>query len=973
MQATPSVGTVEYGFRVLNIEKYPFKDALFITFEHVKSGAHLLYVACDDTDRAFNIAFRTVAHDDKGLPHIFEHSTLAGSDKYPSSNLIFEMMNRTYTTYMNAVTYQCATMYPSSSLSEDQLITNLDVYMSGVTAPLLLTNEFGLKREAFRYVLDDPDGEIVPTGAVYNEMKGNYAKISYSALKKTLAALFPDSIQSYVTGGVPEDILRVTWNDVKAFHAKYYHPSNMLITLYGKLDIGRFLRFLDSDYLSAYDRMPVIIEDCDYKPFKGKRELEFQHPVSADNNPDKGSILCYAVALNGAGIYDRTLLSILSTAFNLDSSVMKKSLSDRLPGSVFDCSLAELPTPAFLFSLTNINPEDKPVFEDCMRMAFRDLSENGLDQDIISMAVNGIRMKTILDAEDSGGISLICDISNDWANSGNITGYLEECRALQDVEQCAEDGTFDRLIRTYLTAPSQCVLTLTRPVPGGAEEAESELKTGLSEMKSKMSEDDILSLIQSNRDFEKWAKESEAVSLIERVKSVRVKNLPEEAVSATVEHSAEDGIRYLYSPVPGAQYLDMTLMLDASSVPVGLLHDYALFSFLLGALSTESRSFQDVEKQLAIYAYDYSFKWENYKPKEGGSIPCLSMNMLMLSEYADKALSLVGDILLRTDFSDYNRIRSLAARELNEQKNTAKRNPHLLIFSLARFMENPDAAYDGYLSFTEYWDYLSDVSAMTDREMEQLAGRLRLIRDALTVRSGLSVSVIGSQDSFKEVKRFAASLSDQFSPAVPSLPADAKHLPVYPRSLAVGLEGSVQYNGHYLLSGHYGQPYSAKMRVLFTLVRSNYLIPELRFRHGAYGVFCSASDREYYVFSYRDPELENTYDTFSNIGKWLSSQTFSEADLEGPITSCFSDLAKQLSPLDRAKDAILRTLRQAYDPEYLLKDMQELKRFRPKDVADLSSVFDCLAEKGVTVTAGPLSVIEKNKDRFEVVLTDLIH
>ncbi len=973
MREVPSVGTVVCGFRTLSIEEYPFRDALFITFEHIKSGAHLLYVACDDTDRAFNIAVRTVAHDDKGLPHIFEHSTLAGSEKYPSSNLIFEMMNRTYTTYMNAVTYQCCTMYPSSSLSEDQLLTNLDVYMSGVTAPLLLTNEFGLKREAFRYVLNDPADEIVPTGAVYNEMKGNYAKISYAALKKTLAALFPDSIQSYVTGGVPDDVLRVTWQDVKDFHASYYHPSNMLITLYGKLDISRFLGFLDRDFLSGYDRKQIIIRDSGYKPFTGRRESEFLHPVSADNNPDKGSVLSYAIALNGAGSYDRTLLSILSTAFNLDSSVMKKSLSERLPGSVFDCSLAELPTPAFLFTLTNVDPEDKSVFEDCLQMAFRDLADNGLDRDIISMAVNGIRMKTILDAEDSGGISLICDIANDWACSGNITEYLEECRALQDVEKCADDGTFDRLIREFLAEPSQYVLTLTRPVPGAAEEAEKKLKSALHDMKSKMSKEDILSLVRSNQDFEEWAKESESVSLIDRVRSVRVADLPEEAVSATVESSSDSGIRYLYSPVPDAQYLDFTLMLDSSAIPVGFLLDYAFFSYLLSALPTENRTLDEVEKQLAVYAYDYSFKWENIKPKEGGSIPYLSMNVLLLREYADKVFDLIGDILLRTDFSDYSRIRSLAARELNEQKNTAKRNPHLLIFSMARAMDNPDAAYDGYLNYTEYWTYLSRVSSMTDGEMEKLSERFRLIRDTLTVRSGLSVAVIGCPESFAEVKHLTSALADRFPSVAACLPADSERLPVYPHSLAVVLEGDVQYNGHYLLSGNCSQSFTVKLRVLFTLARSNYLVPELRFRHGAYGVFCSAGEREYYVFSYRDPELKNTYDTFANIGKWLSAQTFSQSDLEGPVTSCYSDFAKQLSPLDLAKDAILRTLRHAYDPQYLLKYMRELKQFRPEDVAELAPVFDSLCGKGVTITAGSHSAIEKNKDRFEVILTDLIH
>ena len=972
MNTFPQVGTEQHGFRTVSVEKYPFKDAHLVTMEHTKSGATLLYIACDDTDRAFNLAFRTLAHDNKGLPHIFEHSSLAGSKKYPSSNLVFEMMNRTYTTYLNAMTAQCVTMYPSSSLSEEQLLVNLDVYMSGVMDPVLLSDERGMKREAYRYVLEDPDGPMYPTGAVYNEMKGNYAKITYASMKQTFAALLPDSVLSYVTGGVPEDVLTVEWQDLKDFHAKYYHPSNMLILLYGNLHIDRFLAFLDENYLSAYSKAEICLSDDSYKPFSGMREATFLHPVSLESKPENGSVLTYAIALNGISLYDRTLLDIVNTAFNMDSFGMKKAFTEKLPGTVFEANIYDLPTPIFFFTLANANPEDKELFMEIIRTSLDDLVKNGLDADIVQIAVNSIRMKTYLDAEESGGVNLTCDFGHTWSFTGQASSYLETCKALLELEDRAGDRSFDRLVREYLVEPGQSVLTVTKPDPGAEERNKVSFEAEMERRKNALSREELLALVRENEDFEKWSQENQAVSLIERVNAVSVQDLPEETKIAVLKEEQACGMPFMLSPIPDAPYIDVTIRFDASGIPVEYLRDYALYTLLLGYLDTDSLSAEALEKQLNIYAHDYVFHWENTKYRSGGNTPYFKVNFFFLSEFRETVTGLLEDVLLHTRLDDYSKIRNFAARELNEDKMSSVLSPHIMLFNLTRSMGNPDCAYDGYLSLFDFWKYLEQVAAMSDEEMRALTDRMKQIRDFLLKRERMSVSVIGSEESITWMQSRMDSLASRFPKELPDLPAGDETIPSFPESMAVVLDGDVQYNGHYLYWGLNGVPFSAKLQALFTLVRSNYLLPEIRFRHGAYSIFCSAGEKECYTFSYRDPEMDLTYETFSKISEWLRTTNFSQSDLDGPVVSCFSALAKPLSPLALAREAILKSLCKMYDPDFILRSMRELKSFSLQDIKDLAYVFDMLCEKGVTASAGSLSAIEKNKDRFEVVLTDLV-
>ena len=231
-EALPAVGDVVEGFEVKEIREFGLIGAQLVYFEHQQTGAKLLYIANDDTNRVFQLTFPTRMTDDKGIPHVFEHGTLSGSTKYPSATLWFNVSRQTYNTYMNAYTTDAMTSYPMASLSEEQLLKLADMYTDMCLNPLIMTDESIFRTEAWRYEMADADADMVYNGTVYSEMLGAWT-LDMATLMAANKATFPGASVSYSYGGDPDHIPEMTWEDMKDYHNKYYHPSNCLAVLYG--------------------------------------------------------------------------------------------------------------------------------------------------------------------------------------------------------------------------------------------------------------------------------------------------------------------------------------------------------------------------------------------------------------------------------------------------------------------------------------------------------------------------------------------------------------------------------------------------------------------------------------------------------------------------------------------------------------------------------------------------------------------
>ena len=375
-------GDTNNGFTVTDVRAFDLIGADAITLRHDKTGALVMLLLNEDTNRVFNVTFRTVAEDNTGTPHVFEHATLSGSEKYPSKKLFFNLSYQTYNTYMNAGTYPMMTSYPIGSLSEDQLLKYADFYLDSCFYPMIQTDESIFRREAWRYSLTGADEPMTLTGTVYNEMKGamtleSAANYNY---KRTLA---PGSVIGNVSGGEPASIPDMTWDALRAYHDTYYHPSNSLSFVYGKIEHPEaFLALLDGVF-SAYEARDVsdLFADADYRPLTEAAEKVYSYPVEAGTDTANGAAIYYGFRCDGASDEDLDALDLFTTMANADSGAYKTLLKERLPMASGSVYIDLCGVPNVYFCATGVNASDADAFRAVVDESMAKIAEEGFTRE----------------------------------------------------------------------------------------------------------------------------------------------------------------------------------------------------------------------------------------------------------------------------------------------------------------------------------------------------------------------------------------------------------------------------------------------------------------------------------------------------------------------------------------------------------------------------------------------------------------
>ena len=965
-----------FGFRQLKTYKYT-PGTQVVYYEHVKSGARLVWFKNNDTNRAFNLAFQTRSYDDVGLPHIFEHSCLAGSNKYPSSNLFFQMGAQTYNTFMNALTYQNFTCYPMGSLSEEQLFTSLDVYMNGVFDPIVLTQENDLKREAVRFVLNSPDEQITATGAVYNELLGsmsNKGTFHYYNLRKVL---FPQSTDSFITGGKPEDILKVTWQDVKDYHKKYYQPSNMVIYLYGKLDVERFLKYFDDEFLSKYERTHTDLSDTFYQKWEGHREQTFEFPVSKDTQTVNSSILSYNFTLPDATPENFNDLRVINNYLGKESSWLGQTMKERFPNANYYCGFNNFCRyPYYEFYVENINEEDKDELKQIFEEAVNQLCRQKIDKTNIELFANGFKMDTILDEENPDGVQTLRSAGFLWSISDDPVNIVTYRNNLLKLPKTSTPESLMATANKLLASPEQSVLVITKPVAGLSEKKAEETAKYFADKKAAMSKQQIDDLIADNKQYNEWISENEKINLIDKVKVVSAKNLPEEATDVSIIDRKSDGFRVLLGENPGSQYVSASVMFDMNTLPSEYLHPIMLYFSLLESLPTQKHTLDELETKLMLALYSSSFYTcfynHNDEQKTGGTGIYSVGQFMCLNEKLPETLELIHEVLTQTKLTDYATIRSVASRNVKSKKESYRANPPRIAGELAFVATHPAYTARFYAIRFKYWDFLEKVSQMTDDEMSALIVKINEGLKILYTRQNLTFTCVGDKKQIEKClkyeKNFAETLGNEELP-VQKIFGDSDPLP---KSIAVIVPGNSNYCYYAVTPSDWSLDFDAKYYVISSFLSDKYLLPQLRYKYGAYGAGCSISSEGLELSSYRDPEITNTYKVFSQAEEFFNTAEISEADLDGYITSIYSELQQGASNSVRLGNKISRYLSHDYEENRLLRYMKQVKATKAEDALEFARLLKLLETDGVKVTVGTAEQIYANKDYFDLIMTDFI-
>ena len=968
--ALPEVGDVVCGFTVKEKRDFSMIGADLVLFEHEKTGARLMYIANNDINRAFDLTFFTRASDNTGLPHVFEHATLNGSDRYPSDDLFFNMIYQTYNTFLNAQTTQLYTTYPMASLSEAQLLRYADFYTDSCLHPRILEEESIFREEAWRYRLASEEDALTIEGTVYSEMLSSF-DLTTAARYNWMRASFPGATGGNSYGGDPSCIASMTWDSLKAYHAEYYHPSNCFAYLYGSFeDYTAFLELLDREF-SPYDRRTFSFEE-EYTPLTESVTESVPFPMEENAYTDGSSMIYYSFLCPGLNKNpeEELLLNTLTDLLISDSSVLMQRLRNELPYGYCSAYIDRTgPEDSIAFYAMYVNPEDAETFRTIVDESLAEIAEKGFPQELVDTMMNALSMNLRLGRENTSlGISLITgDFAPAMAETGNPFDYLDYIDALQKMDTWNQAGEYVRAIQEWLNSDAVTVLVTTYPEAGLKEQQDAAEAERLAAVKASMTEEELQAIIDATN-AEK-AEKPDTSAYLAQLQAVSVSSLPEEIRAFELsDETVEDGVRHISAAAEVDGIGRTMLLFPADGLDQEDLHWYALYISLIGQLDTSVHTQQELSSLIARYLFGLETRYamfDTYGTKDFQ--PFLRAGWITLEEDLQQGYDLLYELLYDTQFTDTETLAGLIDRELSAQKNAVTYGAYTVMLYRMLGAGSPLYAYYDHLSGLDYYDFLVKADALIESDPAAVTAALEKIQNHFHNRTDV-VSLFAGDSAMFEANTACA---DEFlskleaKPVVPvkySFEAPA-------RREALIIDSTVQYNGIVGDFDALGLPdYTADLEAVSALVLDKYLIPELRETYGVYTPMHGFLENGgTYLLTYSDPNIRETFDVYAALPEFLAGREMDQNVLNGYILSAYSTLARPEGELSGAISAIISRI--CLEPENLkIQRMQELKSLTPEKLASYAAAYRSLDENAHIFTAGNATAIQDNAELYDRIL-----
>ena len=963
----PVPGDVVEGFEVKEIREFGIYGAQLVYFEHQRTGAKVLWIANSDTDRGFCMSFPTRPLDDTGLPHIFEHATMFGSEKYPSSDLFFGLSYQTYNTFMNAQTADALTQYPVASLSEGQLLSLADYYVDSCFHPMIMKDESIFRTQAWHYDLPAMDGEMTYEGVVYSEVQG-LMSLESMALEYANDITFPGAALSYSYGGLPEHIPEMTWEDVKAFHDRYYHPSNSFTVLYGKLDHPEaFLKLLDAAF-AAYEKREFSQEDPGYTPITESVTARYTYPMAEGTDPADRSCVIYYILCPGmkGDQAQEFLVDHVCALLNDSSSVLQRKMRESFPSASLSCGREVAgPDDAIGFFAYNLNENDGDAFKALVDEALAEIAAEGFPQDMADSVMAARSISEKLAPEDGSPIEgVVTNFTYDYAVTGNVFEYAEALESSAGISEENRQGLLKDAAAKWLTGNVLYTLTTTVPAPGELEKQDAALAEKMAEIKAGMSEAELQAIIDETNTPEK---EDDPAELIAQLKAVTVESLPEEVRTYDMQDTTdENGIRHIEVTAGVEDIGRVEILLDAAALPQEDIHWMRLFTRLLGNLDTDAHTKDELDVLSNRYLYDRTIG-VNCVDLGDAVHPYLVLEWIGLDEDLATGYDLMGEMLFHTQFTDLERLSERISAQKTAVRNTINNNAYSVMMYRGLRSQSPFYAYYTYLNFLEYYNFLEQLEAQMAEDPESVATHLKSLQEFFRNSAGSVAAFAGNKKSIA-VNR---PLADAFLASLDHVEREPVTYdfgtPV--KSEALIIDGNLQFNCVLATLADMGlsEP-DAGLSVIGSLVADKILVPVLRDQMGVYTPFNDLMpDGCMYLISYLDPNLQDTFDVYASLEGRIRQMEVDQDTLDGYIMGAYSVLAKPAGELTGAIDTI-ETVLAGKDPADVLTRMRQLKAVTPETVKAAAEIYRNVWENGTHATAGSAAAINASADMFDIVM-----
>lgn len=938
---------------------------------HKKSGARIAILSNNDDNKVFYIGFRTPPEDETGVPHIIEHTTLCGSKKFPVKDPFIELAKGSLNTFLNAMTYPDKTVYPVASCNDQDFKNLMDVYLDAVFNPNITKYEEIFKQEGWHYELTGKDDELKINGVVYNEMKGAYSSPDEVLSSQIYRSLFPDNTYSKDFGGNPEYIPKLTYEAYLDFYHKYYHPSNSYIYLYGDMDVVERLEWLDKEYLSLYDYKKVNSEINKQPAFDEIKNVEAQYSITMDDSQENKTYLSYNRVVGDSldemlyqafDVLDYALVS--SPGAPVKQALIDAGIGDDVYGS-YDAGILQ---PVFSFVAKNANASQADEFESIIENTLKEVVKTGINKEALLAGINSSEFK--FREADFGqfpkGLLFGLNCLDSWLfDDMKPFIHLECLGTFAKLRKAVDTDYFEKLIQEYLLDNTHGSSVTVKPKRGLGNEREEALAKELSDYKASLSDEEIKKLIEDTEHLKKYQEEPSSDEDLRKLPMLTRADMKKNAMPfSNIEDELSD-VKVVRHDIESNGIDYISFLFDAGDFAQSELGYLGFFTNALGLVSTEKYSYTDLANATNIYTGGISTGTASHPDikDRNNFVFKFEVKLKVLEKNLDKALELMEQMLLSSDFTDTKRLGELVAQIKARLQANLSSSGHLVAAMRSMSSFSRYALYQDELKGIAFYRSICRIEKELSESPKSVSDKLAAIAKKLFARNRMLISFTGNNEAYGNAK--------------PSL---EKVIAGFNKMSAVGNQAEVHFNtakeafidasqiqyvaktGDFICEGY---EYTGALRLLRIILSYDYLWINVRVKGGAYGCMNTfLRSGESYFVSYRDPNLSDTLDVYDRIPEYIKSFSPDERDMTKYIIGTFSALDTPMNPEAKGSRSLSAYL-EGITYEQIQKERNEILNAQPEDIRRLADLVEAVLKKDSICVIGNENMIKESAGLFE--------
>jgi len=962
---------INKGFRLDRIERIDEINGTAYEMKHEKSGARLIYIDSPDSNKVFNIAFRTTPHNSTGVAHIMEHSVLCGSRKFPLKEPFVELVKGSLNTFLNAMTYPDKTMYPVASKNDKDFHNLMDVYLDAVFYPRVREDAEIVMQEGWHYELENADDELTYKGVVFNEMKGVYSSPDSVLERQMMRELFPDTTYGVDSGGDPDYITDLTYEEFQEFYRVHYHPSNSYIFLYGDMNIEEQLAFLNDEYLSHFDAIDVHTEVALQAPFTEGKVVSYPYSVGSEEPTDNRTLHSFAYVLPDVTPEHSLAFEVLthalltSPAAPLKQALVKAGIGSDISGYYLD----SIRQPMWTVQATGSNLDKQADLQRIVESTLQELCDKGLDKELLEASLNSIEFA--LRESDFGGrpigLAYIIRMMDNWLYDNDPLELLHYEEALTNIRKGLAGTYFEDLIRHSILNNNHKVLVSIYPERGLQERKDAEVKEHLANVKANMTSEEIEAIVEQTKRLKIRQETPDSDEALASIPLLELSDLNPniEAVERRESKIGNTTVHFVPTFTKGINYVGLYFKLNCLTEEELFYAD--ILSDILGRIDTSERGYEalakDINMNLGGLSSDITAISKDGKRDE--FTPLMIVRAKALHSKLPDLCRLINEVVKKADYSDDQRLTELVQESKAIWDNEAFRRGNSIVSqrvmaqvsAVGKFRDNGNLGY--YQKISE----LASNPAALPLLPEKLAEVARKIFRA----NNVDIMFVGEEGELEAFEKLMKPFVETWDAT--DLSDDVLQISRLSGNDGIVTAGKVQYvaqGGNFI---DHGFKHVGPMSVLETILRYEYLWIRIRVQGGAYGAFANFYDDGNMIFcSYRDPNLLETLNVYKELPQYLRDFTLTDREMRKYIIGTMSSLDLPMTPALRGPRAM-----GMYFSGAKLEDKVEFRKqviaCKPEDIVALADVVEPVLNDNHICTMGNEQKIKDAGNVFDNIVS----